>query len=104
MANVTLHAAWSPGEVRVAAMASRTMIDYALWRPGSPDGVGDVYLGRVTAVVPAMAGAFVALASGMPEGFLPRLGRSEGPDRGCDDHGPDYPRRPGWEGSPVKRH
>ena len=75
---VTIHAAWSPGEVRIAAMADGFMVDYALWRPGSPDGVGDVYRGRVTAIVPSMAGAFVALAGGHhgtamgdAEGFLP---------------------------------
>ena len=45
---VTIHAAWSPGEVRVAAIADRALIDYALWRPGTPDGVGDVYRARVT--------------------------------------------------------
>jgi Ribonuclease G/E len=58
------------------------LVDYALWRPGSPDRVGDLARGRVTAVVPAMAGAFVALehapedgtasgAKGAVEGFLP---------------------------------
>ena len=45
------------------------LLDYALWRPGAPDGVGDVHRGRVIASVPAMAGAFVALADA--EGFLP---------------------------------
>ena len=44
-------------------------MDYGIWRPGAPDGVGDVYRGRVIARVPAMAGAFVAL--GGAEGFLP---------------------------------
>lgn len=67
---VTIHAAWSPGEIRVAAVVERRLVDYALWRPGSPDGVGDVHRGRVIAIVPAMAGAFVALA-GEAEGFLP---------------------------------
>jgi Ribonuclease G/E len=65
----TIHAAWSPGEVRVAVVADGVLLDYALWRPGAPDGLGDVYRGRVTALVPAMAGAFVALDNG--EGFLP---------------------------------
>ena len=37
------------------------LLDYAIWRPGAPDGVGDVHRGRVIARVPAMAGAFVAL-------------------------------------------
>jgi Ribonuclease G/E len=68
---VTIHAAWSPGEVRIAALADGVMIDYALWRPGSPDGVGDVHRGRVAAIVPAMAGAFVALGSDARTGFLP---------------------------------
>jgi Ribonuclease G/E len=72
MRPVIIHAAWSPGEVRVAAAIDSVLVDYALWRPGSPDGVGDVHGGRVTAIVPAMAGAFVALAAnGETEGFLP---------------------------------
>jgi len=67
--NVRLHAAWSPGEIRIAVMAGDLLIDYALWRPGSPDGVGDIYRGRVVAIVPPMAGSFVTL--GDSEGFLP---------------------------------
>ena len=50
-------------------MAAGTLMDYAIWRPGRPDGVGDIHRGRVTAVVPGMAGAFVALAD--TDGFLP---------------------------------
>jgi Ribonuclease G/E len=65
-----LLAACSPGEVRVAAVEAGALEDYALWRPGAPDGVGDLYRGRITARVPAMAGAFVRLAAG-PDGFLP---------------------------------
>jgi len=45
------------------------LLDYAIWRPGAPDGVGDVHIGRVIAAVPSMAGAFVVLADA--EGFLP---------------------------------
>jgi Ribonuclease G/E len=59
----------SPGEVRIAAVRDGTLLDYALWRPGASDGVGDLYRGRVTARVPAMAGAFVALDAAV--GFLP---------------------------------
>lgn len=59
----------SPGEVRVAVMAGDDLGDYAIWRPGVPDGVDDLYLGRVIARVPAMAGTFVALPGA--EGFLP---------------------------------
>jgi ribonuclease G len=71
---VVIHAAWSPGEVRLAATRDNVLIDYALWRPGSPDGLGDLYRGRVTAIVPTIAGAFVSLAGGAQgpvEGFLP---------------------------------
>lgn len=59
----------SPGEVRVALVRGGRLLDYALWRPGLPDGVGDIHRGRVTATMPSMAGAFVALADG--DGFLP---------------------------------
>lgn len=62
-------AATSPGEVRVAVTDADELLDYAIWRPGMPDGVDDLYLGRVIARVPAMAGAFVALPES--EGFLP---------------------------------
>ncbi len=70
----------SPGEVRIAAVRDGTLLDYAIWRPGAPDGVGDLYRGRVTARVAAMAGAFVALDG--TDGFLPdsegAAGRTEG--------------------------
>jgi len=60
----------SPGEVRVAAWQPQDgLVDYAIWRPGAPDGVGDLHRGRVIARVPAMAGAFVALDGA--DGFLP---------------------------------
>ena len=39
-------------------------------RPARPDGVGDLHRARVTALAPAMAGAFLALAGG-ETGFLP---------------------------------
>lgn len=71
--------ACSPGELRVAAVQDDGLIDYALWRPGRPDGVGDLYRGRVVARVPAMAGAFVVLPEA--EGFLPD---SEGADAVSD--------------------
>lgn len=69
--SVRILAACSPGEVRVAAVRNGVMLDYAIWRPGRPDGVGDVRRGRVTARAPAMAGVFVALGGGGPDGFLP---------------------------------
>jgi Ribonuclease G/E len=64
-----LRAACSPGEVRVAVLQDGALLDFAIWRPGLPDGVGDLYMGRVRTRVPAMAGAFVALDGA--EGFLP---------------------------------
>jgi Ribonuclease G/E len=67
--SVSIRVATSPGEAHVAVVDDNRLLDYALWRPGAPDGVGDVHLGRVIAQVPAMAGAFVALAGA--EGFLP---------------------------------
>jgi Ribonuclease G/E len=71
-------AACSPGEVRVAALddARPEMLDYGIWRPGAPDGVGDVLQGRVIARVPAMAGTFVALDGS--QGFLPDRAGGEG--------------------------
>jgi hypothetical protein len=67
--SISIRIASSPGEAHVAVVDDNRLLDYALWRPGAPDGVGDVHRGRVTALVPAMAGAFVALAGA--EGFLP---------------------------------
>ena len=66
---VSIRVATSPGEAQIAVVDGNRLIDYALWRPGAPDGVGDVHRGRVIAHLPAMAGAFVALADA--EGFLP---------------------------------
>ena len=65
-----LLAACSPGEVRIALADGDRLLDYAIWRPGAPDGLGDLHLGRVEAVLPALGGAFVALA-GAGSGFLP---------------------------------
>ena len=59
----------SPGERRAALVRDGILAEFAIERPGAPDGVGDVHVGRITAVVPAMAGAFVALQGG--EAFLP---------------------------------
>ncbi len=59
----------NPGEVRVAVVRGDQLVDYALWRPGAPDGVGDLHRGRLTARMPALAGAFVTLSEA--DGFLP---------------------------------
>ena len=61
----------SPGEVRAAALGvDGRLADYAIWRPGAPDGIGDIYRGRLVKRVPALGGAFVSLAQ-EPDGFLP---------------------------------
>ena len=59
----------SPGEARIAVLDGETLEDFALWRPGRPDGYGDIHLVRVTAPMDALGGAFVILADGS-EGFL----------------------------------
>ncbi len=59
----------SPGELRIAVMDGDGLEDYAIWRQAAPDGLDDIYRGRIIAHVPAMAGAFVALPGA--EGFLP---------------------------------
>ncbi|HET6183559.1 MAG TPA: ribonuclease E/G [Acetobacteraceae bacterium] len=59
----------SPGEVRIAVVDADGLLDYAIWRPGVPNGVGDLLRGRVIARAPALAGAFIALEE--DEGFLP---------------------------------
>jgi Ribonuclease G/E len=67
--SVSIRVASSPGEAQVAVVDGDRLLEFSLWRTGAPDGVGDVHRGRVIAAVPAMAGAFVALADA--EGFLP---------------------------------
>ena len=57
------------GAVRIALVIDGTLTDYVLWFPGSPDGVGDLHSGRVTARAKAMGGVFVEI--GGEEGFLP---------------------------------
>lgn len=67
---MTILASASPGEMRVAAVRNGRLVDYAIERAAAPDLVGAVLRGRVTARMPALAGAFVALG-GIGDGFLP---------------------------------
>jgi hypothetical protein len=53
----------------MAVVRGGVLVAYAIWRPGAPDGLGDVHHARVTAWVPAMAGYFLALDGA--EAFLP---------------------------------
>ncbi|MFC7472907.1 ribonuclease E/G [Dankookia sp. GCM10030260] len=66
----TILASVSPGEVRVALLDDEALIEAWIERPGRPDGVGDLHRARVSALAPAMAGAFLAMAGG-ETGFLP---------------------------------
>lgn len=65
-----IHLSRSPGERRVALLRDGVLHAYRLERPARPDGVGDILRGRITAAMPALAGAFVALPGG-ETGFLP---------------------------------
>ncbi len=72
--------AHGPGETRVAVLADGQPVELGFDRPAAPDLVGAIFRGRITARVPAMAGAFVSL--GGTDGFLPdsagAAGRTEG--------------------------
>jgi len=78
MAHALILVSVSPGERRTALLQSGRLREAWVERPARPDGVGDLHRGRVAAVAPAMAGAFVALAGG-ETGFLPE--REAGEDR-----------------------
>ncbi len=71
-------ASCGPGQVRVAAWDGGTLVDYALWRPGAPDGVGDIHRGRIITHMPSLAGSFVAIEGA--EGFLPDSEGGDAPD------------------------
>jgi len=55
--------------VRIALLADDVLREFWIWDPARPDGIGDLYTGRVEAVMPALAGRFVEL--GGLTGFLP---------------------------------
>lgn len=58
------------GEVaRIALLDGDELAEFAVWNLAASDGVGDIYTGRVTAKLPAMAGCFVDI--GAVSGFLP---------------------------------
>ena len=70
----------SPGEIRIAVVENERLLDYSLYRPAAPDGVGDLHLGRITAVLPALGGSFVAIGS--DSGFLPDKDGASGQGEG----------------------
>ncbi len=60
----------APGLLHIAVTQHDTLLDYALWYPGFPDGLGDIYYGRVTTYLSALGGAFILLNKNL-SGFLP---------------------------------
>lgn len=60
----------APGEIRIALLKDDALLDAALWRPGAPDGWGDVHVVRITAHAPHLGGAFVELAGPASTGFM----------------------------------
>lgn len=56
--------------VRIALLTGDELTEYYLWNRAAPDGVGDLYTGRVTGVEKALAGCFVTLGDDS-SGFLP---------------------------------
>ncbi|RJR27422.1 MAG: Rne/Rng family ribonuclease [Candidatus Latescibacterota bacterium] len=50
---------FTPREVRIAIMEDRELVEFLIEREDSRRTVGDVYLGRVTAVIPGIQAAFV---------------------------------------------
>lgn len=58
------------GVIRIALLENDQLLEFYLWNREAPDGVGDVYTGRVDSVEPALAGCFVALDQDF-SGFLP---------------------------------
>lgn len=56
--------------IRIALLTGDELTEYYLWNRAAPDGVGDVYTGRVARVEKALAGCFVALGD-EDAGFLP---------------------------------
>lgn len=58
------------GQIRFALLEHDVLLEFGIWNRGAPDGVGDLYTGRVDAVEKALAGCFVTLDQGIT-GFLP---------------------------------
>lgn len=54
---------------RIALLEGDVLQEFWLWRLDRPDGIGDLYTGRIDAVMPGLAGSFVEL--GGMQGFLP---------------------------------
>ncbi len=58
------------GLVRIALLRGDELAGFYLWNRNAPDGVGDLYTGRVISVEKVLAGCFITLG-GEVSGFLP---------------------------------
>lgn len=56
--------------MRIALLKSDVLSEFYVWDRTAPDGVGDLYTGRVDAIERALAGCFVTLGPDL-SGFLP---------------------------------
>ncbi len=65
---------------RLALLKGDRLCEYSIWNFDAPGDIGDFYTGRITAQVPAMAGAFVDLGS--TTGFLPDSAGAHGLSEG----------------------
>ena len=98
---VSIRAATSPGEVRVAVVDGNRLLDYALWRPGAPDGVGDLHRGRVIA---ACSGDGRGVrGSGRCRGLPARQRGRQGPHRRHHPGRARHPSRAGRQGPAADR-
>ena len=77
------------------------LLDYAIWRPGAPDGVGDLHRGRVIARVAGDGGRF--RGAGRRRGVSAGQRGRRGPARGRPRVGPRHPRRAGRQGAAADR-
>jgi Ribonuclease G/E len=66
---VSIRVAVRGDQARIALIEAGTLTEYVIWRRDAPDGIGDLYTGRVTARASALGGVFVDLDR--TSGFLP---------------------------------
>jgi Ribonuclease G/E len=67
---LTIAASARSGLTRIALLDGDILREFFIANPAAPDGIGDIYTGRIIANAPAMAGRFLDLG-GEQTGFLP---------------------------------
>lgn len=78
---ITIAVSVKEDSARVALLKNDSLAEYTIWRFNEPGEVGDLYCGRITSCLPAMAGSFVDL--GGTTGFLPDSAGAAGLTEGC---------------------